>query len=263
MPFTLAHPAAVVPFKQSRLANWLAKKTKDEYFVFSALLVGSIGPDLGYLWPGFASQVFTHTLAGVILFGLPTGLCLLWLYHRFLKLPLLGLLPAEHRRVIEPHCGHFSFWPHRRLAAIIFSLFIGALSHIVWDSFTHGQGWMVQAIPFLHTVRFRFVGLMVKPYTILKFGSSIFGLAWLVYCYWRWFQSQPGVIVWPAQWRLGLLVGLFVFVVSSSLGLVWLLRYGVSYLALSTFIRWGLVAGFMVVVGAGLVRKMGIGYSRR
>ncbi len=65
MPFTLAHPAAVIPLKKS---------TYGRYFSLSALIAGSIVPDLGYLVPLADFTGFSHSLGGIIVFGLPVGL---------------------------------------------------------------------------------------------------------------------------------------------------------------------------------------------
>lgn len=51
MPFTLAHPAAVLPFWRSRLH-------------FPALLLGSVAPDFGYFLAGRPVSGAGHTLWG-------------------------------------------------------------------------------------------------------------------------------------------------------------------------------------------------------
>ena len=54
---------------------------------------------------------------------------------------------------------------------------LGALTHVVWDSFTHANGWVVQRVPFL-TEEF---GLPI--FKLAQFGSGLFGcVAVLVYC---------------------------------------------------------------------------------
>ena len=248
MPFTLAHPAAVVPLK---------KLIKTDGLVFSALVAGSLVPDLGYLWPGFQSQIFSHSLPGVVVFGLPVGLFLLWLFHRRLKQPLLLLLPESHQRVLDAYSGPFPFLPWRRLALILVSIFIGGLTHIAWDAFTHGQGWGVQTFEALHQPLFWAIGLRVKPYHLIKHGSSTLGVAVLVYWYVAWFFRQTGQPV-PLNMSRGMWVGLAVslFGVVILSGIVMgLVSYRVGYYAISMAIRWGLAIGALGLIGVSLLLR--------
>jgi hypothetical protein len=60
LPLTLAHPAAVLPFRR--------------WFVFSGLVIGSLAPDFEYFLYVPDSLRIGHTLPGVFLFCLPVGL---------------------------------------------------------------------------------------------------------------------------------------------------------------------------------------------
>ena len=245
MPFTLAHPAAVVPLK---------RYFDRGYLIFSALVVGSLMPDVGYLLPGAKSQNFTHTLPGIVIFSLPAGLVILWAFHNLLKMPCLSLLPADHRRCLLPYSGVFLFRPWRQLFLISVSLLIGALTHIIWDGFTHGHGWGVQRFPFLQETPFTFFGLRVKTYYLVKHGSSTIGLSLLGYWYWQWFwaQSRPNQATLLAgvsnKWRRLLFAGaVFIFVSTSGIILGLLSYQGGFYTALSGSIR--LVLGGLLGIG--------------
>lgn len=254
MPFTLAHPAAILPLK---------KYVDRGYLIFSALFVGSLMPDMGYLWPGPESQIFTHTLPGVVTFSLPAGLMVLWIFHNLLKQPLLSLLPASHRQCLLLHSGPFSFQPWRRLLLISLSLLVGALTHIAWDGFTHGQGWGVQRFPFFYETLFTFFGLRVKVYYLVKHGSSTIGLSLLGYWYWQWFwaRSRPNQALPLAgisnKWQRLLFTGaIFVFIVAAGI-LLGLLSYQANlYTTLSDGIRFvlggllgaGIIVGFVLRV---------------
>src|SRR4051812_14042737 len=176
MPFTLSHPAAVVPIRK--------------YGVLSALVVGSMMPDTLYFlpgaWPHGVHDSYGHSLPGLFFYCLPAGIALLWLFHMFLKKPLISLFPRkQHGKLLAASPG-FTFWPVRRFAAIVFSLLIGAASHLTWDSFTHSNGWIALRFAFFHyTLPFpRPFHLQVTE--ALQYGSSVFGLLVIIYYYRRW-----------------------------------------------------------------------------
>ena len=90
MPYPFAHPAAVLP---------LAAR----FGVPSALVIGSVAPDLWYLLP-FIDRAQTHSLSGVLAFCLPAGLLLYLLFHFVLKEPLIALLSPRLRHLLAAHC---------------------------------------------------------------------------------------------------------------------------------------------------------------
>ena len=73
MPFTLAHPAAALPFRKTRL-------------VFSAVIVGSMAPDFEYFLRLAPQGRYFHSLPGLFLCTLPVAFAVLWLFHRSAKL---------------------------------------------------------------------------------------------------------------------------------------------------------------------------------
>jgi hypothetical protein len=138
MPWTFAHPAAVLP-----LRPWCPQRLS-----FGALVVGSISPDIGYYVGWFDLATAAHTLLGLLTICLPSGLALTALV-RVLHRPVAGLLPHRHRQAILslPPMP----LPKSPIAAwtIGISVLIGAVSHVAWDSFTHGTGYLVSKWPAL------------------------------------------------------------------------------------------------------------------
>ncbi|MEM7737240.1 MAG: DUF4184 family protein [Deinococcota bacterium] len=67
MPFTVSHVAAVIPLNKKPL-------------VLSALIVGSMSPDVLYFVPGVPSLPLAHSLQGLVLFCLPVSFALLLIY---------------------------------------------------------------------------------------------------------------------------------------------------------------------------------------
>jgi len=130
VPYPFAHPAAVLVLARpmGRLA------------VPSALAIGSVAPDFWYFAP-FVTREASHSLAGLFWFCVPLGLATYALFHLLLKQPLIALL--------SPRLGSFSVrgLPVAPWYAIVASLLVGALTHIVWDGLTHseGQHWLQHA----------------------------------------------------------------------------------------------------------------------
>jgi uncharacterized protein DUF4184 len=178
MPFTLSHAAAVMPFARRGL-------------VLSALVVGSMAPDFVYFTTWSPHSGFSHSIPGVFFYCVPAGLLVLSLFHFVIKRPMASLLPVSHQRRLVPWMNRFSFGPLRHFFLIILSLVIGGFTHILWDSFTHSHGWAVEQFPALSiTVRDTWLGPS-QFYRVLQHGSTVFGAAVLLGCYWRWWRRAP------------------------------------------------------------------------
>jgi hypothetical protein len=127
MPFTLSHPAAVLPFGRL-LARWR---------VLSAVLAGSMVPDFGHLLPWQPPRFETHSADALLTFCLPVGLAAYWLFQWLIKRPLIELLPAgAHARWRESSAPADVASLKQWILAACGVLF-GAVTHLVWDAFTH------------------------------------------------------------------------------------------------------------------------------
>ena len=175
MPFTLAHPAAVLPLRRSRLLRTVP------------LIIGAMTPDAPYYLPWRIAKHIpdvTHTLLGTFTLDLPVGLLLLlcvWL----LRAPLAAPLGPRARAKCATAMERFGSRPLNWALAPL-SILIGAWTHLAWDSFTHADGWMVQRIPALSAPVsfFSYTGQLCH---VLQYVCSVFGLAVLVV----WFALLP------------------------------------------------------------------------
>jgi len=187
MPSPIAHPAASIPFTKVGL-------------VFSALVIGSISPDFGYLalhfgyFRSFLDPFFMNTSGGLILFDVPMALILLWLFHVFAKWPLLSLLPENLQRRLLKHAQGFSFGPREHFGVILLSLLVGSLTHVIWDSFTHESGWTVEHFTLLSTT-IRGIPL----YRVLQNIGTVFGIMVLIYWAIKWLRIAPQTAQLPWQ----------------------------------------------------------------
>lgn len=177
MPFTPAHPAAILPVRKR--------------LVLSALVIGAMAPDFHYFMGLGPHGKVSHTFAGAFYFCVPVGLAALWLFHKLLKLPLISLSPEWHQARLARFAVPFRFGPARRFVVIVGSLLVGIFSHLLWDSFTHGGGWMVRHIPALRTVVFPEMAGGRPLYNLLQHGCTLLGLLALAVAYYRWARTQP------------------------------------------------------------------------
>ncbi len=174
MPFTLAHPAAVIPFT----------KSKSELFVPSALVVGSMAPDFEYFLRLQLVTRWSHTLTGVFTFCLPVGLIVLWIYHNLQKDVLYSLLPGDlENHLLEKH--QFDFLPIKRFLCICFSMGVGSLTHIIWDGFTHCNGFFVAHSTLLNITVISVGKVDIPLYALLQDLSTAVGLLILAIVMWR------------------------------------------------------------------------------
>ncbi|WP_031071391.1 DUF4184 family protein [Streptomyces sp. NRRL WC-3742] len=168
MPFTLSHPAAVLPLL--RVAGERGP------LVASALVAGSMAPDVPFfaesLLPGvYGHGGLTHRWWAVPTVDVAIAAALVAGWHGLLRAPVVALLPERWAGGVEaltarrPGAGAGVAW----FAA---SAAIGAATHVGWDAFTHGGRLGVRLLPVLDR---RVAG--VPLYEAAQYGSSALALA--------------------------------------------------------------------------------------
>jgi hypothetical protein len=164
MPFTFSHPAIVLLFYP--LQRW---------FSISALVVGSLTPDFEYFIRMRMHGKYGHTLSGIIWFDLPLALLIYWIYHKIIRDPLISSLPQLLQRKLQIYqYQKIKFSDRRDFLILITSFLIGISSHVLWDSFTHQNGYFVQHIDFLQSSML-ISGFEFPVYKLLQHGSSFLG----------------------------------------------------------------------------------------
>ncbi|MGA2570634.1 MAG: DUF4184 family protein [Terracidiphilus sp.] len=176
MPFTLAHAAAAIPFRRTRL-------------IPSALVVGCLSPDFEYFLRLAPKGGFGHTLAGLFAFDLPASLLILWLFYAYAREPILTWLPTVVRRRIAYSSALFPVRNVRQIVLVLVSIVIGGATHILWDSFTHPFFWPYRHWHFLsHMIQLPFIG-PVRWYKILQHLSTAVGLMALLLWLFHWYRT--------------------------------------------------------------------------
>ncbi|AXG79905.1 DUF4184 family protein [Streptomyces paludis] len=200
LPFTLSHPAAVLPFLRPP-------------FVPAALVAGAIAPDAPYFlgvlgvsstsaedWYGpLLNATETHSFVVGPLVGLPFTLALVAAY-RMLRAPVTALLPAGLRLPTPTPTPKPDPVPGGRARAragyalwLLISAVIGIVTHLVWDSFTHGDGFVVTHVALL---RAEMPGGL-RAARLLQYASTAFGLAAIGLHLWRRTRNCPSTPTAP------------------------------------------------------------------
>ncbi|MCP2266986.1 DUF4184 family protein [Promicromonospora thailandica] len=227
MPFTLSHPAAVLPLLRHPFST-------------VALVAGAMAPDLPYFarrtpvpvsaqswYEPFMNATTSHGLVGALTVSLPYALALCGLYW-VARRPVEALLPVRSGRpgrgmagggpgaangertadgghpagdgsppsgaVRAPGAGAIG----RRAGWVLLSLLIGIATHLVWDSFTHSDGYVVLHVPALSEP---LAGGLTWA-RALQHASTVGGLALVAWYLWRRRErlsarTVPARVVWP------------------------------------------------------------------
>jgi len=176
VPFTLAHSAAALPFRRTRL-------------IPSALVIGTFAPDFEYFLHFSHSGRFGHTLVGSLVLTLPVALVVLWIFHAFVKVPAVMLLPDPLQRRLAPHLAKFHFRSAARFLLIVTSVLVGIATHLLWDSFTHSSSWLYSHWALLRQPLFLPVLGPVPRYKVFQHASSIIGMLILAFWFARWYRT--------------------------------------------------------------------------
>lgn len=190
MPFTPAHPAAVLPLLRSPLSP-------------AALVCGAMAPDGPYFlasaripvgaqswYEPFLNATTSHSLAGLGV-AVAYALALLALYA-LIRRPVADLLPSRFSRAgaAEPDGGGDAGGGGakagpgavlRRAGWVLLSVLIGVLTHLAWDSFTHADGYAVTHLDFLRST----VAGELTVARLLQHLSTVGGLAAIAVHLWR------------------------------------------------------------------------------
>ena len=233
MPFTVSHAAAVLP---------LYRLSKHK-LPLTALMVGSMAPDFGYFFSHEASRALTHSFTGLFIFALPMGLFVWLFYVAFLEKATITLLSDRwHTRFAHTDAITWSLIARASIAIVL-----GAVTHILWDAFTHRGTFVTDALPALLGATPGFPWLPI--YHLLHALSSVAGLVILV----RWARHQHRLpaksLIRPYKIRERVRVGaLWLLLVASLLAglLDWLPYAHARYDAQFFFAAVGSMSGFFI-----------------
>lgn len=171
MPFTLSHPAAILPLR--RLLGRAA--------VLPALVIGSMAPDFPYFVLQGQFRAETHTLPSVLWFSVPAGWIVFLAWRFALRPASLVVVPTA----VASRLGPAGPWP--AAMGVTVSLAVGALTHVLWDGFTHSNGAFVREFPALRAHIVQLFHYPLWSYKVLQHGSTLLGGATVVLAASAWF----------------------------------------------------------------------------
>jgi len=251
VPFTVSHAAAVLPL------HGLSKHK----LPLTALMIGSMAPDFGYFFSFGLSRQLTHSFSGLFIFALPAGLAVWLFYVAVLEKATITLLSDRwHTRFAHTDAITPSLIGRATIAVVL-----GAITHILWDAFTHRATFATDAFPVLlgRTPGFSWLPI----YHLLQGLSSVVGLV-LLAVWARHLHRQPAKsLIRPYNISEQARTGALSFLVIGSLlaGLIQWWPYAQSrYDAQFFFAAVGTMSGFFVawcLIAVGLwihARRAGV-----
>jgi hypothetical protein len=176
VPFTVSHIASVLPFH----------KPLRRLGLISAAAIGAMAPDLDLILPIRLTRAQTHGHLALLTFCLPVGLAAWTLFQALIKPALLEVVPDRvYARLCAEHLGPrlrgFKTWLYAA-SAVLF----GALTHIIWDGFTHEDGRGVRMLPILGERGPELGDSAQHLYRWLQYGSTVIGAAAVFMALWLW-----------------------------------------------------------------------------
>jgi hypothetical protein len=165
MPFTFSHPAILIPLRV------LPKNL----FSITGLVIGSLIPDFEYFLRLKLKSDHSHTLSGIFWFDLPVSLFFCFIFHLIVRKQLIDNLPDFFKsRLWKFRDLNWVSYFFKNWYIVILSIFIGVLSHIFWDSFTHEDGFFVDRINLLNG-KLLLLNHEFHTYKVLQQLSTLFG----------------------------------------------------------------------------------------
>jgi len=169
MPFTFSHPAIVLPLTKARLK-----------LSATALIISSMIPDFEYFIRMRDRSRYSHTLSGIFWFDIPLALLVCFLYHLVVRNTLFDNLPSFLK---DRFCVFKSFnWLKyfmKHWAIVLFSIIVGAVSHILWDAVTHNTMFYVNQADLSTMMTIGKINL--AGYKFLQLASTIAGGLGVIY----------------------------------------------------------------------------------
>src|SRR5271156_1771369 len=197
MPYTISHAAVVLPFSRL-LARWR---------LLSAAVIGAMVPDFGLFFPWRVYRFETHSVTALLTFCLPVGMATYWLFQYVIKSPMLEVLPDGAAARWRPFSSRADIHDARQWILAAFGVLAGAVTHLVWDAFTHENARGIRMIPWLEDPvvdigRHRLAGVQ-----LLQDGSSLLGLVIVIGLVWHGLRgggeaSVPSRPLRPAERRV-------------------------------------------------------------
>jgi hypothetical protein len=166
MPYTVSHAAVVLPFSRL-LARWQ---------LLSAAVIGAMAPDFRVFLPWRLGRVETHSAMSLLTFCLPVGVITYWLFQGLMKTPVIEVLPEGAYARWRPFAAPADIRSARQWVLAACGVLGGAVTHLVWDAFTHEGARGVRWFPVLDDPVLEIGRRHMDGVTVMQDLSSLIGL---------------------------------------------------------------------------------------
>ncbi len=141
-------------------------------------------PDFRVFFLGIP-RVETHSAGALFTFCLPVGLITYWVFQLLIKAPIVEVLPDGPYARWRPFAAAAEIRSWRQWLRAAAGILAGALTHLVWDAFTHDGGRGVRMFPLLDDSNIDFGSRHLPAIYALQDLGSVIGLAavLVVICY--------------------------------------------------------------------------------
>jgi hypothetical protein len=171
VPFTLSHPAAVIPLRRLGLP-------------MSALVIGSMVLDVPLYLGSRAGYNVTHSALGIPTVDVLLTLAALWLWFAAVRDAMADLAPDAVRSRVAPSARLTARqWALAPVAAVI-----AAAIHVFWDLFTHADRWGGRHVDWLQSDHLGLAGIKWAQYVSGVVGLLVVG--WAVVAHLRPLPSE-------------------------------------------------------------------------
>jgi len=159
MPFTASHIAIIIPLLKRRV------------FSVSGLIMGSMVPDFEFFIRLQAHTTYGHSFWPMFWLNIPTAIFCITLYHLVVRNQLILNLPLYFKKRFQPFLNFdWISYLKTNYVKVSYSIVVGNISHLLWDSFTHYDGFAVTKIAFLNAEYWQ-----IPMYQFLQYGFSALG----------------------------------------------------------------------------------------
>jgi hypothetical protein len=166
VPFTISHTAVVLPFTRL-LARWN---------LLSAAVIGAMVPDFRVFFLGMP-RVETHSAMALLTFCLPVGMITYWVFQFLIKAPIVEVLPDGPYARWQPVSAIADIRSPKQWLLAACGILGGAITHLIWDGFTHDGGRGVRMFPVLDDTIIDFGSRHLPAIYVMQDLGSLAGLA--------------------------------------------------------------------------------------
>ncbi|UII19843.1 DUF4184 family protein [Fulvivirga ligni] len=191
MPFTACHPAAILPFITGN------KKR----FSTTGLVIGSMVPDFEYFLRFKVISDYSHTILGIFWFDLPLAIVIAFTFHCLIRNSFINNLPSfVKRKLITSLDFNWSKCFISHWLIVLYSIVIGTATHLIWDSFTHHNGFFIHLWS-LEEFSIDLFNISFPLYKLAQHASSLIG-GLVIFASFLQLPEQPTEHVPNAQYWL-------------------------------------------------------------